>query len=122
MSVIGVGIDIVSVTRIADLLERHGDRFLERCFRPSEITESSNPTGRIAARWAAKEALLKALGADVRNIPYRDVEVVKCLEGPVSLVLHGRARQALEKVGGRKIHLSISHERDSAVASVLIEG
>lgn len=127
MSVRGLGIDIVEVERIADLLAKHGDRFVDRCFRPgeqdhpttggSEVPEAKS----IAARWAAKEAFLKALGTDVRDIPYRDIEVVRSAEGPVSLNLHGRALDALKRSGTSKIHLSLSHERHYAVASVLLE-
>ncbi len=130
MSVVGIGTDIVAVARIAELLDRHGERFLGRCFRMGdphsgggnwETVAKPSPVS-LAARWAAKEAFLKALGTDVRGIPYRDIEVVKSDLGPVGLVLHGRARDVLAEAGGNRIHLTISHEREFAVASVLIEG
>jgi len=120
LSVLGIGTDIVSVARISKMLDRHGERFLARCYRPGEII-SSAPVS-VAARWAAKEAFLKALGADVRGIPYRNIEVVKSTHGPVKLVLHGRARDALAAAGGSTIHLTLSHEREFAVATVIIEG
>jgi len=118
LSLTGTGIDIVEVDRIGHLLARHGRRFLERCFRPGETT--SDPES-LAARWAAKEAFLKALGGYVGNIPYRDIEVVRSGEGPVSLKLHGRALTALERTGTTRIHLAVSHERGHAVASVILE-
>lgn len=126
MSVVGVGIDIVSVRRMADLAARHGERFLDRCFRPGD-PEPPNGAGlpdpaRLAGRWAAKEAFLKALGEDVRGIPYRDIEVRRTSAGPVGLVLHGKALAAMNGAGGRLVHLSISHEREFAVATVLVEG
>ena len=128
MSVVGIGTDIVAVARIAELLVRHGDRFTGRCFRTGELAspgrdrESPARTAvSLAGRWAAKEAFLKALGVDVRGIPYRDIEVVKSTLGPVGLVLHGRALAAMARVGGSRVHLTISHEREFAVASVLIE-
>ena len=127
---VGIGIDIVAVERIAELLVRHGERFAGRCFRIGDHTSlgrdretgAKTAAASLAGRWAAKEAFLKALGVDVRGIPYRDIEVAKSTLGPVGLVLHGRARDALARVGGRRIHLTISHEREFAVASVLIEG
>ena len=126
MSVVGIGTDIVSVGRMADLVERHGERFRERCFRSRELAvgESGDlpDAGHVAGRWAAKEAFLKALGTDVRGIPYRDIEVRKTAPGPVGLVLHGKALEAMNRVGGRTAHLSISHEREFAVATVLVEG
>ena len=130
MSVVGVGIDIVAVERIAELIAHHGDRFVRRCFRTRDLHTDGNdqeavayPTAVfLAGRWAAKEAFLKALGTDVRGVPYRDIEVDRSASGPVRLVLHGRARDALAKAGGSRTHLAISHEREFAVASVLIEG
>ncbi len=115
----GIGTDIVAVARIATMLDRHGERFLGRCFRPGEIPAPASDS--VAGRWAAKEAFLKALGADVRGIPYRDVEVASSAHGPVKLNLHGHARDAFVAVGGKRIHLTISHEREFAVATVIIE-
>ena len=130
MSVVGIGTDMVSIGRISELLDRHGERFVGRCFRSGDfIAGMMNRKGTagseasfLAGRWAAKEAFLKALGVDVRGIPYRDMEVKKNSHGPVEMVLHGSARKALAEAGGNKIHLTISHERGFAVASVLIEG
>ena len=125
MSVVGLGTDIVSVKRMSALMQRHGPRFLDRCFRPGDLVVS--PTGgnpepsHLAGRWAAKEAFLKALGADVRGIPYRDIEVRRSPEGPVGIALHGKALTAVNRVGGQRVHLTISHEREYAVATVLIE-
>jgi holo-[acyl-carrier protein] synthase len=129
LSLVGVGIDIVAVGRIADLMDRHGQRFLERCFLhhgPLSAGDDNAWSGRtdpawVAGRWAAKEALLKALGKDVRGIPYRDIEVPPLGSGSEELRLHGRARQALNRSGGGRIHLTISHAGNLAVASVLIE-
>lgn len=120
-----VGVDLVSVDRIAGLLERHGGRFLARCFHPGEAAVAARP-GRagaqaLAARWAAKEACLKALGGRLAPLPYRDVEVVRDAVGAPSLRLHGRARDRLIELGGGTLHLSLSHERDAAVAVVVLD-
>lgn len=119
-----MGTDITSIPRIRDLFERYGDRFAQRIFRPEEIAEANtryDPASFLAARWAAREAFLKALGRDVRLIPYRDIEVAKNPRGPVSIVLHGRAREAFLATGAQTIHLSISHEKEYAVATVILE-
>jgi len=123
--ILGLGTDIVAVDRIGAVIRQHGARFLERCFRPAEI-ELADGRGRardatIAVRWAAREAFLKALGGDITGIPYRDVEVVRDPAGPATLRLHGRAADAFAERGGKRLHLSLSHERSHAVATVIIE-
>lgn len=124
--ILGLGTDIVAIERIADLVARYGDRFVDRCFSPAEkdlaAGRGAGRNATLAARWAAKEAFLKALGGDVRTIPYRDVEVVRDPRGPVALALYGRAEAALAERGGARVHLSLSHERTHALAVVVIEG
>lgn len=123
MNVRGVGTDLCEVRRVADLLARHGDRFLARCFRPGEI-----PVGRrtdpatVASRWAAKEAVFKALGGYVGGIPYRDVEITGGGDRRPGVRLHGAALALHRRAGGGTIHLSLSHERDHALAFALVEG
>lgn len=123
--IVGLGTDVVEVARIADLVARHGARFLDRCFHPAEqdLARRRGPAGAaaLAARWAAREAFLKALGGDVAGIPYRDVEVVRGADGAPTLRLHGRAAAALAARGGRRVHVALSHERAYAVATVVIE-
>lgn len=123
MSVVGIGLDLVATSQIAEILDHHGVRFLERCFRQgsSELSKDPVEVDRVAARWAAKEAFLKALGADVSDIPYRDIEVVETHPGQAKLVLHGRALAALETSGGRRLHLTLSRDGAFAMASVIIE-
>jgi phosphopantetheine--protein transferase-like protein len=120
----GMGTDITSVERIRDLYERYGNRFVERIFRPAEIKSAESkhdPAAFFASRWAAREAFLKALVMDVHKIPYRDIEVVRSPLGPVSIGLHGRAQESFLLTRAQTIHLSISHEKDYAVATVIIE-
>ena len=123
--ILGLGTDIVAVERIAALIDRHGDRFLQRVFHPAELElareRGAAAAATLAARWAAREALLKALGRPIGGIPYRDVEVVRGADGPVSLHLHGRAAQAAADLGASRVHLSLSHERAYAVATVVLE-
>jgi len=123
--VIGVGVDIVAVARIAALLDRHGTRFVNRCFRAEEAafcaTRGPQSAGAFAARWAAKEAFLKALGRPTTGIHAPDIEVIKGAAGQPGLRLHATAAAALVAVGGRRVHLSLSHEREQAVAVVVVE-
>ena len=125
MSIVGIGSDIVAVHRIDDLIRRYGDRFLNRCFLSAEVDyikgRGRGGSASAAARWAAKEAFLKALGLAVETIPYREIEVVRDPEGPVKLVLYGKAQSAAVKVGAVNWHLTLSHERDFATATVILE-
>lgn len=126
MSVWGIGTDIVAIGRLTKLLDRHGDRFLARCFRESERDHFRGRRGgdlasSVAGRWAAKEAFLKALGGPIAHIPYRDIGVVRNASGGPELVLAGEALKALGVSEGQRLHLTISHEREFAVATVLIE-
>ncbi len=125
MSILGLGTDIVSVGRINDLVQKHEQRFLNRCFSADEIAwAESRGLGKaasLAGRWAAKEAFLKALGRSVKHIPYGDIEVVRSTHGPVHLRLHGRAAREMEAAGGGSCILSISHEKDYAIATVLLQ-
>ncbi len=124
MCVRGLGTDIVAVQRIARLVARHGDRFLSRVFRPAELTvlqrTGSAAMAGLAARWAAKEAFIKALGPRARGVPYRDVELVREASGEPRLHLHGRAASALAAAGGSRALVSVSHERDHATATVIL--
>ncbi len=126
MSVLGLGTDIVAVERISQVLDRHGERFLARCFQQDERERIKSRTGSdqaamAAGRWAAKEAFLKALGGAIAHIPYQDISVIRQAGGAPRLEVSGLAAEELAKRGGQRLHLSISHERRYAVATVLIE-
>jgi holo-[acyl-carrier protein] synthase len=124
MSVLGLGTDIVRVARIADVVARHGQRFLDRVYRPEEqqVLRRHGPAAAaaLAARWAAKEAFVKAVGPHAAGIPYRDVEVVRGASGAPSLRLHGAAAEALAARGASQALVSMSHERDHAMATVIL--
>jgi holo-[acyl-carrier protein] synthase len=125
LSIRGLGTDIVAVARIAALVERHGERFLARCFRPAEqsVLRERVPAAAhaaLAARWAAKEAFVKAVGERGSPVVYRDVEVVRGPDGSPSLRLHGSAAAALAAAGARSTLVSLSHERDFAIATVVL--
>jgi holo-[acyl-carrier protein] synthase len=115
-----VGIDLVEVKRIRRMVEVWGDRFLARVYTPQEVAycrRRSDPYPSLAARFAAKEAFIKALsGIGGGRVYFRDVEVVRGVTGPPRIQLR-RKRAELE---GRAVSVSLTHTRDHAAASVLI--
>ncbi len=123
MRIIGHGIDITQIKRIAEMIERHGDRFLERVYTTGErasATERKRSTEHFAARFAAKEAALKALGTGWRNgIAWTDIEVVNDLAGKPSLRISGQAARIAADLGITQWWVSLSHTSDAAVASVI---
>lgn len=122
--IVGVGIDHVDAGRIADLLERFGERGERRLFTDRELERCSDrprPAECLAARFAAKEAFVKALGTGLQGMKWTDVEVRGSEGEPPRLVLHGGARTALEARGGARAHVSLTHEAGSAMAVVILE-
>lgn len=122
MAIYGVGIDLVKVERIEQALLRHGDRFRKRIFTETEVgfcEKMKNRTLSYAGRFAAKEAFSKALGTGLRGaIGWREIEVLDNERTRPGIRVAGRAQAAL---GGRKVHLSITHLDDYAAAVVVIE-
>jgi holo-[acyl-carrier protein] synthase len=123
MKVLGIGTDITEVLRIAQMIERHGELFVDRVYTPAEIDycrARKMATQHFAGRWAAKEAILKALGTGWRRgISWRDIEVTNASSGRPQAVLRGGAAEMAEKMGIRGILVSISHCRSHATAYAL---
>ena len=124
MAVQGVGIDLTRITRFRKFLEP-GNKVLERIFSPDErqyALQMKDPAPHLAARFAAKEAFLKALGTGLRDgLTWQQVCVVRDSLGCPSLQLSGRAAELLAARGASKAHLSYSHDGDYAVATVILE-
>lgn len=124
--VLGCGIDSAEVSRIRAAIERFGQRFLERVFTPGElayVASKGDRWARYAARFAAKEAGMKALGTGRRRgVGWRQLEVVNLASGMPTLKLHGRAAQIAAQMGVRHISLSLTHTRDAGLALVIMEG
>jgi len=119
----GVGIDLVKIERIKEVTEKWGKRFLERVFTENEISycyEKKNPYLSLAVRFAAKEALIKAIGSEI-PVSLTDIEVVNYGNGKPSIKVHGKLKQFLEGKNIHDIHLSLSHEKEYGVASVVLE-
>ena len=111
-----LGIDIIRIARIAETLEKFGDRFSKRVLTPAEAVYVRNRPQTLAGRWAAKEAVSKVLGLGVRGIGWRDIEVERLPTGAPAIRLHGRAARRAEQLEMGRIAVSISHEADYAVA------
>lgn len=127
MHVIGHGIDLVEVARIAGMVERHGERFLDRVFTPGERAYSERSVKRrdehLAARFAAKEAVLKAIGTGWRSgIAWTDVEVVREPSGAPGVRLAGVAAEVADRLGVAGWLLSLTHAGGFASASAIALG
>lgn len=124
--IVGLGIDLASVSRIGGLRERHGDRFLERVFTGGEIafcTGRKDENRGFAARFAAKEAAMKALGTGLAGgVTWRDVEVVNGSGGRPELILRGEAFEKARGLGAARFLVSLTHDGDYACAVVVLEG
>ena len=123
--IVGVGIDVLEVRRLADALARHGDRFVDRVFTGAEKAACDERGDRIlalAARFAAKEACLKALGTGwAEGIGFRDVEVVREGNRPPQINFHGAAAARAEVLGVTRSHVSLTHQPGIAAAVVILE-
>lgn len=127
MAVIGIGIDAIEIDRVrrATAPGERGLRFRERVFTQAErkVCEARrDPAGCFAARFAAKEAVMKALGAQGIAFLFREIEVVRAGSGRPSIVLHGRVAERASALGVRSIHVSLTHAEQLALASVVVEG
>ncbi len=122
--IVGIGTDLFEVSRMAREMEK--DRaFLDAVFTPAEIAYCEarrHPERHFAARFAAKEALFKALSGNGPDDFFREVEVARDGDAPPRLVLHGRVKAAADRLGVRSALVSLSHTADMAAASVVLEG
>jgi holo-[acyl-carrier protein] synthase len=113
-----VGIDLVEIDRVEQLLKRYGDRFLRRVYSEREVQDSQGRAASLAARFAAKEAVIKALGSSAMDL--RDIEVVREPGERPRVQLAGRAQARAADIGVRRIALSLTHSQTTAAASVTI--
>jgi holo-[acyl-carrier protein] synthase len=123
--IVGTGIDITEVPRIAAAIERFGERFLNRVYTQKEIAycqPKKNAVERFAARFAAKEAAMKAIGTGLRQgVTWRDVEVGREPGGRPTIIFCGKAAEFAARLGAKRVHLSITHSEQAAIASVVLE-
>jgi len=114
-----VGVDIVEIERIERAIQRWGERFLERVYTPAELALCRGRAPELAARFAAKEAISKALGTGLRGIGWREMEVLCDKRGKPLVHLHGRAKARADFLGLSDFAISLSHSRDYALAFVV---
>jgi holo-[acyl-carrier protein] synthase len=123
--IVGTGVDITEVARIQAAVDRFGERFLNRVFTPDEVrycTSKVNVAERLAARFAAKEAGMKAIGTGLRHgITWHDLEVVRLPGQRPQLRWSGKAAEFARSLGCKRTHLSLSHTSEQAIAHVILE-
>lgn len=124
--ILGIGVDMVAIARVRGMRERQGQAFLEKCFRSDEVAYcmgKKRVDESLAARFAAKEAVMKALGTGwAEGVSFRGIEVVRLPSGAPTVVLHGGAGERAAALGVARIHLSLSHTDDHAIAYAVAEG
>jgi len=121
----GIGVDIVDIARIQALLDRYGERFLGRVYTEAETAyamRGANKAERLAGRFAAKEAVMKALGTGKsQGILWKDIETLRARSGKPEVRLHGQAVKWAKLRGGGAVHVSITHDGGKAMAFVILE-
>ncbi len=124
--ILGTGIDIIEVARIASSYEKFGDRFLTRILLPAETGYCllhRNPAPFLAARFAAKEAISKAFGTGIgAQLGWQDMEIRRKESGEPFVVLHGKGRELFASRQAAQLHISLSHTENYAAATAILEG
>jgi holo-[acyl-carrier protein] synthase len=119
---VATGVDLVEIERFRAVIERHGSRFLERVFTPAELEEAGKHLASLAARFAAKEAVAKALGTGIGPVSWREIEIRRGAERQPLLLLHGAAAQLSADLGLTQWSISLSHSQGMAVAVAFAAG
>jgi holo-[acyl-carrier protein] synthase len=117
-----VGVDIIEISRIAGALDRWGTRFLNKIYTPAEVAYCKGGVQELAARFAAKESVSKALGTGIRGITWREMEILAEPSGKPLVRLHGNAKEVASRLGLRHFEVSLSHTRELAIAFVVADG
>ena len=124
--ILGIGIDIIEVARVAASHEKFGERFLNRILHPSEIAyclSHKNPAPFLAARFAGKEAISKAFGTGIgAQLGWHDMEICRKESGEPFVVLHGGGKQLFAARGAQRLLISLSHTQNYAAATAVLEG
>ncbi|TAL22348.1 MAG: holo-[acyl-carrier-protein] synthase, partial [Nitrospirae bacterium] len=119
----GIGIDLVKIERMKDVIEKWGEKFLKRVFTANEISycyEKKNPYLSLAVRFAAKEALIKAIGSEI-PVSLTDIEIINSLTGKPIIKTNGRLESFFKEKNISRVALSLSHEKEYGIACVVLE-
>ncbi len=123
--IVGIGVDITEIARLRTAMQRHKGGFARRVFTPAEqqyCDAHADPAPHYAARFAAKEALFKAIGTGwAKGVKWADAEIQRAADGAPLLVLRGEAGERAKAMGANRIHVSLSHSDDNAIAFVILE-
>ena len=126
MDIIGTGLDATEISRIAETIERYGERFIRRIFTEGEIAycrRKRDFASSFAARFAAKEAAMKAIGTGLRHgVTWHDVEVGREPGGRPTILFTGKAAEFAAQLGMKRVALSLTHTEETAMAQVILEG
>ena len=114
-----IGVDIIEIDRIREAIERWGERFLKRIFTGAELNVCHGNPGRLAARFAGKEAVMKALGTGARGISWREIEITAEPSGKPLVNLYGKAQDKAADLGLDELAISLSDSKDYAIAFVI---
>ncbi|MCI0520053.1 MAG: holo-ACP synthase [Chloroflexi bacterium] len=116
------GVDLVEIERFSGVVAQHGQRFLQRVFTPQELDEAGESMASLAARFAAKEAVSKALGSGIGAVTWREIEVCRGPQRQPVLHLHGAAARLAAEIGLYEWSLSLSHTQEHAIALAVAVG
>jgi holo-[acyl-carrier protein] synthase len=116
------GVDLIEIERIAGIVDRRGQRYLERVYTPAELVLCGGRIESLAVRFAAKEAVAKVLGRGIGDVSWQEIEILHDEHNAPVLFLHGNATQIAARLGLRNWSISLSHSRDHAIAFVVAAG
>lgn len=119
---LATGVDLIDISRFKGVFSRYGQRLLDHVFLPSELAYCRGRVPELAVRFAAKEAVSKALGTGLRGVSFREIEIVGDELGKPLVRLYGRARQRADDLGLTQFEVSLSHERTLGIAFVVAQG
>jgi holo-[acyl-carrier protein] synthase len=120
--VLRTGVDLIEVARVEAAVVRHGERFLQRVFTEQERADAGGRAESLAARFAAKEAVAKALGSGIGAVNWRDIEITRDASHRPDLALHGAAKRLAAELGLHEWSVSLSHTHDYALAMAVAQG
>jgi len=116
-----IGIDLIEIGRMAAALSRWGERFQKRVYTEAERSHCRNRVPELAVRFAAKEAVMKALGTGIKGVGWREIEILNNADGKPFVILHGHAERKAKELGLGDFSVSMTHSRDIAMAAVIGE-
>ena len=120
--ILRTGVDLIEISRIEEVINRHGKHYLERIYTPAELEQSGKQTESLAGRFAAKEAFAKALGTGIGEVAWKEIEILGDEQNAPTLKLYGAAEQKARELGLSTWSVSISHGQSLAVAFVVALG